>query len=115
MKIIDINDIIPPGWESGKFQGFEHGAGVSFFVVHVSTGNGPDKHRHPYEETFVILDGMIEFIVAGETHMIEGGKTAIVPANTWHEFKNRSERPALTVNIHPVPKIIQEDWVDNKK
>ena len=112
MKIIDINTMIPPGWESAKFQGFEHGADVSFFVVYVSTGNGPDKHRHPYEETFVILDGNIEFIVDGETTMIEGGKIAIVPANTWHEFKNRSETPALTVNIHPAPKIIQEDWVD---
>ena len=110
MKIIDINSMIPPGWETAKFQRFEHGADVSFFVVHASPGNGPDKHRHPYEETFIILNGEIEFIVDGVTRMIESGKIAIVPANTWHEFKNRSAAPALMVNIHPVPKMIQEDW-----
>ena len=33
----------------------------------------------------------------------------IVPPNTWHEFKNCSDEPLLSVNIHPVPKMIQED------
>ena len=34
----------------------------------------------------------------------------IVPADSWHEFKNRSDHHALMVNIHPVPEMIQEDW-----
>lgn len=73
-------------------------------------GRGADKHRHPYEEIFVILDGDIEAIIDGETHRIGRGHIVVIPANTWHEFKNRSEQPALMVNIHPTPKMIQEDW-----
>jgi len=108
MIIIDISSIKPPEGEAAQFQGFAHGANVSFFVVQGPPGTGPDKHRHPYEETFVILDGEIEFIAAGETQMLGGGKIAIVPANTWHEFKNRSDKQSLMVNIHPVKKMITE-------
>jgi quercetin dioxygenase-like cupin family protein len=49
-------------------------------------------------------------IVGGETRMVRGGNIAVIPANTWHEFKNRSDHAALMVNIRPVPKMIQEDW-----
>jgi quercetin dioxygenase-like cupin family protein len=79
-------------------------------VVTSPPGKGADKHRHPYEEIFVILDGDIEVIVDGQRRMISGGNIAIIPANAWHEFKNRSNHAALMVNIHPVPGMIQEDW-----
>jgi len=111
MKVIDISSITAPGMEFTKFQGFQHDAGVSFFVVRNSPGKGPVKHRHPYEEVFVVLDGIVEMIVNGEPHMVQAEKIVIVPANTWHEFKNRGDEPVLMVNIHPAAKMIQEDWV----
>jgi mannose-6-phosphate isomerase-like protein (cupin superfamily) len=49
-------------------------------------------------------------IVGGVQRMVSSGHIAVIPANTWHEFKNRSDHPALMVNIHPVPQMIQEDW-----
>ena len=39
----------------------------------------------------------------------------IIEIDTWHEFKNHSDFPALMVNIHPVPRMIQEDWTDQTK
>lgn len=108
MKIIDLNSMRPHGAEVAAFQGFEHDANVSFFVVRFSPGHGPKKHRHPYEETFILLEGEIEAIVDGETQRISADKIAIIPAGAWHEFKNRSDKPALMVNIHPVPKMITE-------
>lgn len=108
MKIIDINVMKPPNGEVAAFQGFDHGANVSFFVVQFSTGHGPSKHRHPYEETFIIFNGKIEVIVDGESQMIEGGTIAVIPANSWHEFKNRSDDPARMVTIHTVPKMVTE-------
>jgi quercetin dioxygenase-like cupin family protein len=83
---------------------------LSFFVVHFSPGHEPKKRHHPYEETFIILDAEIEVIVDEQTERIGGEKIAIIPANTWHEFKNRSDKPLLIVNLHPVPKMITE-WV----
>jgi quercetin dioxygenase-like cupin family protein len=83
----------------------------SFFIVQFSPGKAPAKHRHPYEETFIILEGEIEAIVDGETQKIGSGKIAIIPQSTWHEFKNRSDKPAFMINIHPVSKMITE-WAD---
>ncbi len=110
MNIIDINSLKPPSGGSARFEGIHYGATASFFVVTSAPGRGADKHRHPYEEIFVILDGDIEVIVDGEMRTISGGNIAIIPPNTWHEFKNRSDHLALMVNIHPVPQMIQEDW-----
>ena len=110
MRVIEFDSLRPPSGGSPRFEGIHYDATTSFFVVTASPGRGPNKHRHPYEEVFIILDGDIEFIVDGEMKLISGGNIAIVPPNTWHEFKNRSDQPAHMVNIHPVPKMIQEDW-----
>ena len=109
MNIIEIAGLIPPGASSLKFQGFQHGSNTSFFIVRSPKGKGAEKHRHPYEETFIVLSGKIEAIVDGITKIVEGGNIMIVPPNTWHEFKNCSDEPLLSVNIHPVRKMIQED------
>lgn len=110
VTIVDIENLKSKGGGSSKFQGFNYGANVSFFVVNSATNRGADKHRHPYEEIFIILDGTIEVIINGKTQMIDSGTIVIIPSNTWHEFKNRSDRPALMINIHPVSKMIQENW-----
>ncbi len=110
MNIIDIASLKPASGGSPRFEGSHYGANVSFFVVMSATGKGADKHRHPYEEVFVILEGDIEVIIHGELRRIQAGNIVVIPANAWHEFKNRSSQPALMVNIHPVPKMLQEDW-----
>ena len=109
MKTVDINSIKPPDQDVATFQGVKHGANVSFFIVRFSSGKGPRKHRHPYEETFIILEGEIEAIVDGETMILRENNIVIIPAGTWHEFKNRSEKQVFMVNIHPVPEMIT-DW-----
>jgi quercetin dioxygenase-like cupin family protein len=108
MNILDINTLKPPGQDVATFQGSKHGASVSFFIVHFSPGKGPRKHRHPYEETFIILEGQIEAIVDDKLETLRENNIVIIPADTWHEFKNRSEKPAFMVNIHPVPEMITE-------
>ena len=41
------------------FEGGRHGpSSVSFFLVHNHPGQGPKLHHHPYDETFIILDGV---------------------------------------------------------
>lgn len=108
MKTIDISSLKSPGTEVANFQGFEHGANISFFVVEFSPGQGPRKHRHPYEETFIILDGEIEVKVEDKIQRLGSGKIVIIPADTWHEFKNNSDKLLLMINIHPVSKMITE-------
>lgn len=45
MKVIDINSMNPSGGEVATFQGFEHEANISFFIVQFSSGKEPRKHR----------------------------------------------------------------------
>ena len=108
MKTIAINSLKPPGAESATFQGSEHGANISFFVVEFSRGKGPKKHRHPYEETFILLDGEIELMTNDSTQSAAGGTIVVIPAGTWHEFKVRSESPVRMINIHPVSRMVTE-------
>lgn len=110
MNIIDIASLRPASGGAARFQGGDYGTNVSCFVVTSAPGNGADKHIHPYDEVFVILEGEIEIILNGEMKRVQPGNIAVIPANTWHEFKNRSDHNALMVNIHPVPHMIQEDW-----
>lgn len=107
---IEIESLRPPAGGSPRFEGYLYGASASSFVVMSPPGTGADKHRHPYDETFIVLSGRIEFIVDGVMEVIEGGHITVVPPNTWHEFKNRSSVPCLMVSIHPNDRIIQEDW-----
>jgi quercetin dioxygenase-like cupin family protein len=113
METIDIEALTRIAGGTARFEGGGNGSSVSFFVVRNQPGQGADKHRHPYDETFVILDGDIEVIVDGEQRMLGSGTIAVVPARAWHEFKNRSDHVSLMVNIHPSPRIIQEDWTDD--
>jgi quercetin dioxygenase-like cupin family protein len=108
METIDISSLKPPGQEVAIFQGSKHGANVSFFIVQFSPGKGPRKHRHPYEETFIILEGEIEAIVDDETKTISANNIVIIPAGIWHEFKNYSEKQVFMINLHPVPEMITE-------
>lgn len=115
MNVIAIAALRPPSGGAARFQGGDYGARASCFVVTSAPGHGADKHRHPYAEIFVILNGDIEIVVDDETHMVGSGNITVIPANTWHEFKNRSAHAALMVTIHPVPTMIQEDWVAGGK
>lgn len=112
MKTIDIETLTRVAGGTARFEGDGNGSSVSFFVVRNRPGEGAAKHRHPYDETFVILEGEIEVVVDGDSRMLGAGTIAVVPAGAWHEFTNRSGKRSLMVNIHASPRIVQEDWTD---
>jgi quercetin dioxygenase-like cupin family protein len=109
MHVIEIDSLRPDPDHAAQFQGFQHGAGSSFYVVTSAPGGGVQKHRHPYDEIFVILKGNVEVIIDGEKKTLDSG-IIVIPPNTWHEFKNRSDYNSLMVTIHSSPKMTQEDW-----
>ncbi|WP_374975620.1 cupin domain-containing protein [Microbacterium trichothecenolyticum] len=94
-----------------RFIGAEHGAGVSYFFVDNEPGQGPDIHRHPYPETWVLLEGEARITVDGETLHAVAGDTATAPAGAWHGFKNCGSGRLRVLCIHASARIIQE-WQD---
>jgi quercetin dioxygenase-like cupin family protein len=111
MNTITLDSLAQVVGGTARFEGGMHDSPVSFFVVRNQPGDGADKHRHPYAETFIVLDGDIEAIIDGELRMLGPGTITVIPTMAWHEFKNRSDHRSLMVNVHPGPEIVQEDWV----
>jgi mannose-6-phosphate isomerase-like protein (cupin superfamily) len=104
VAVIDI----PTDGVAYRFEGRDHGAGVSFFITRFPSGEGPRLHRHPYEETFIIEDGSATFEIAGETVQAGAGQIAVVPAEAAHRFEATGERLLRAVTIQPAPEMQQE-------
>jgi mannose-6-phosphate isomerase-like protein (cupin superfamily) len=94
-----------PATGAAVFHGSEHGAHASFFV----NSRGAERHRHPYEEIFVLLDGEIDFTIDGESGHATSETVIVIPAHTWHEFTAVTADGVKMVNIHPVAQM-QTEW-----
>jgi quercetin dioxygenase-like cupin family protein len=99
---------LPGSERARRFDGRDHDATASFFLNTHAPGEGPDLHRHPYEETFILLEGSATFSVDGETIEGEAGEIVIVPANAAHGFVNSGSERLKFVSIHPADHVIQE-------
>ena len=93
---------------SRRFLGERHGSSVSFFIVDGGEGDGPGPHTHPYDETFIVLEGGATFTVDGQDVEAAAGTVVVVPAGAVHAF---TIGPAgmRSVNIHPKPRMEQTD------
>jgi quercetin dioxygenase-like cupin family protein len=99
---------LPGSERARRFEGKDHGASVSFFLSTHAPGEGPALHRHPYEETFILLDGVATFTVGDETLEPAPGHVLIVPPNTPHKFVNSGDTRLQQVSIHSAPEMSQE-------
>ena len=50
-------------------------------------GTGPPPHSHPWDESFYVLKGKVEFTCLGKTTMCLPGTLVHVPADTVHAFR----------------------------
>lgn len=91
-----------------RFEGAPHGSSVSFFLVASEPGQGPGLHRHPYDETWVALEGEATVVVGDTTVVAHEGDTAVAPAGAWHRFTNTGSGTLRIVCIHASPVMIQE-------
>ncbi len=62
---------------------------------------GPPPHLHnSFQESFLIIEGEMEFMVNGDTMVVRAGESVDIPPKTLHTFANKSDRPCKWVNIH---------------
>ena len=100
----------PIGARSYKFEGADHGSSISSFVInYAKPGMGPKLHRHPYEETFFVLDGEATFSIDGETIEARAGNILVAPANAPHKFVSVGTEVLRIVSVHPRERMSQED------
>jgi len=62
---------------------------------------GPPPHFHnSYKESFLIIEGEMEFFVNGNITVVKAGESVDIPPKTLHTFANKSDKPCKWVNIH---------------
>ena len=105
-------DDLPGNEVSRTFEGGRHGpCSVSFFLVYNQPDQGPRLHHHPYDETFVILEGRVRVTVGDEVLDGGPGDIDIGPAGMPHGFTNTGPDPARLVCIHAAPAMTTQ-WDD---
>jgi len=91
-----------------RFEGRSSGAGISYFFVDNDPGQGPDLHRHPYAETWVVLEGEATITIGDDVLVAHSGDTATVVPNVWHAFTNSGTGRLRMICIHASDVIVQE-------
>lgn len=94
-----------------EFEGQSLGTGVSVIRVDAAPGRGPRLHRHPYEETFVVLEGEVTFTAGDDRVSAAAGESIVVPAGTPHGFVNSGDDRLRMVAIHVSPRFDTE-WLE---
>jgi quercetin dioxygenase-like cupin family protein len=99
---------LPGSERARRYDGRDHGSTASFFINMHAPGEGPELHVHPYEETFVLIEGKATFSVNGESIEASTGQIVIAPAGARHGFKNTGDSRLKMVSVHPSDRVIQE-------
>lgn len=62
---------------------------------------GPHPHfHHVYDETFLITEGEMEFLIDGEIKQAKAGEFVHISPKSLHTFNNKSDTPCKWINIH---------------
>jgi len=77
-----------------RIHGRDTGGVVSAVESHDVPGGGPPPHIHRREdETFQVLEGEYEFIVAGKTVVAKKGTTIFAPRDVPHTYRYLGQAP----------------------
>lgn len=108
-SIVLHRDELPYEGNSYLFQGYQYGdTNVTFLWIDLPPGAGPQLHKHPYEEVFVVLEGQVTFAINSMTIEARTGHIVVVPQNTPHKFINTGAGTLKQIDIHLSPRFIIE-------
>lgn len=108
--VIHSSDL-PGSDEARDFVGTEHGADLTLILIDAPTGHGPNLHRHPYEEIFVIYAGHGQFFVDDVQVEAAAGDVVVAPAGSAHRFTNSGRERLRLTAIHHAAQFSTE-WLE---
>src|ERR1700760_2140346 len=106
MPVIDASTL-----PTGNLEGADHGATISVILDPSGPGEGPRLHKHPYDETWVVIAGNLTFHAGDEQLSAGPGDIVIVPPELPHKFTNDGPGPANLVCVHANPTFVTE-WLE---
>lgn len=107
-NVIRSGELPPSPGGTVTFEGEGYGSGVSFFLVNNVPGAGPDLHKHPYSETWIVRSGKARITADGTDIEAGPGDIVVVTPETPHKFKNIGTERLDIICIHASPRMIQE-------
>jgi|SRR5579884_458761 len=96
---------------TGHLNGADYGTTISLILDHSDPGHGPRSHKHPYDETWVVIKGNLTFQAGEDKLEARAGDLVIVPPDTPHKFTNNGPGRANLVCIHASPTFVTE-WLE---
>lgn len=106
MPVINANTLI-----TGNLEGAEHGATISLILDNSEPGRGPRLHRHPYDETWLVIAGNLTFTAGEEEFEAGPDDIVIVPPDTPHKFVNNGRTNAHLICIH-ANATFETEWLE---
>jgi quercetin dioxygenase-like cupin family protein len=79
-------------------------------VVDGAPGAGPQLHRHPYPELFIVHAGRADFEIDGARTRATAGDILIAPATSAHRFTNTGDGQLRVTAIQTAP-IMETEWL----
>lgn len=79
---------------------------VTFFEFGPNTSIMP-KHKHPHEQTTIMLAGSMKMIAGGESKILKVGEGAVIPPNVEHEVTPLEPNTKVMDVFYP----IREDYL----
>ncbi|MFB6303035.1 MAG: cupin domain-containing protein [Haloferacaceae archaeon] len=94
-----------PGFEQTVFRGIDRMLGLSWLDPERPDG---EPHTHPYEQTNVLLEGRLDFLVDGERVALDPHEALTIPPEVSHTARTVPEESATLLAVWP----LREDRLD---
>ena len=92
-----------PGASSRFVRLDERGLAVIVGVSSYAPGVGPQEHRHPERQVFIVYEGRGVYTVDGVDVIAEAGDVVVVPPNALHHFRADGDVPLRHVGVIETP------------
>jgi len=64
-----------------------------------AAGSSWEEHQHPQDQITQVLEGTIDFVVAGRAIRLGPGQLAALPGGTPHSASVPADAPAVSLNV----------------
>jgi quercetin dioxygenase-like cupin family protein len=98
-RIIDWNQQEFTEVRPGIFGATVHTPQLTATLYRYGAGSSWEEHHHPQDQITQVLEGAIEFVVAGEALRLTAGQLAALPGGTPHSAMVPLSGPAVSLNV----------------
>ena len=79
----------------------ETGGAYELFELEGPEGSGPPPHAHPWEETYLVVEGEADLYLEGTKSRVTPGCFVRIPAGDTHGYRIRSKSAKFVVLTSP--------------